>query len=224
MTRAATLVWTILATLLIALAAAFLVLDGPSRVAELMPKPTPPPTASPTPEPSPTPSPTPGPTPTPTPRPSLAPDPFERLRSFVPPEYRPTCRDLRRGLPPNALAGLRCFVDSEPPTTVNYYVFETPEDMDYAFRYAREGIDITTRGGACFTGGLGEYSPYGFGSVGDVAGEVTCFWQGGQAQVRWTHWQDLVMARAYRAEGEPEEVMAWFRTGVAGPCDWACPE
>ena len=43
-------------------------------------------------------------------------------------------------------------------------------------------------------------------------------------QVRWTHWEDLVMALAYRSEGEPVEVMEWFRTGVAGPCDWVCPE
>jgi hypothetical protein len=30
------------------------------------------------------------------------------------------------------------------------------------------------------------------------------------------------MARGYRTEREPVDVMEWFRIGVAGPCDWSC--
>lgn len=223
------MIWVVLALVVVFVVATFLMLDGVSqlqrRIDDLQPAPPPPtlaPTPTPSPSPSPTPSPTPAPTPTPTPRPSLAADPFERLRSFVPPGLRSTCRELRNGLPPNALAGLRCRDVADVTTTVDYSLFGDFDDMQHAFTSYREATDITNKGGACFSGESGEYTPYGAGGSDGPIGEVTCYERREYPQVRWTHWLDLVMARAYRAEGQPVEVMEWFRTGVAGPCDWTC--
>jgi hypothetical protein len=175
--------------------------------------------ATPTPLPTPRPTATSRPTPTPITVPSLLPD--DLLAAYVQPLFVAECQELSRNLPDKAIVGLRCRTPDDPITTADYYLFDALADLNRAFSEIRDAADITTVGIACFEGGQGQYSRYYTDSDAPV-GDITCFRDGRVRQVVWTHWGDLIMARAYRDSGTVKDVADKWMSGALGPCDGPC--
>ena len=112
----------------------------------------------------------------------------------------------------------------ETGALASYFLYDSKADMDEAFRAARVAAGVTDSGDACFRGGHGEFSTYGYDddSTQQAVGSITCYPRGDRAVILWTHTDDQVMARAARKTDSVAELMDWWMTGAPGPCDGPC--
>jgi hypothetical protein len=187
---------------------------------------TPAPTALPTPSSAPTPAPT-APPPqakTPKPKPTSTPVSASRkayehlIEAHIPGSFSSQCEPKRDSLPPNALAGIECTLNSGPVKLVGYYLFDSKTAMDAAYFNRLAEYGVAPGSGQCSQGVAGD-GQWAYAGDFYAEGRLGCFVnENGNANLRWTHDEFSIYAGIVGRGYDIARAYDWW-SAAAGPFD-----